>query len=1184
MRNASIGASRQFLLGGLTLLTVVAWAQPQITYKIDTLAGQRVVEDGIPAIQAQLNFPEAVAIDGSGNLYIADTNNNSIRKVDPTGMITTVAGTGEYGFSGDGGPAVQAQLTRPIGVAMDSAGNLYIYATDSGGDFLIRKVDSTGTITKVAGPGTPGSSGSSFAFSQAQIARPTGVAVDSLGNLYIADTWDNRIRKIDPTGTITTVAGARGGFGGDGGPAVQAQLTRPTGVAVDGAGNLYITDTWNNRIRKVDSTGTITTVAGTGPRGFGGDGGLAVQAQLDRPTGVAVDSSGNLYVADSGNYRIRKIDSTGMITTVAGTGEYGFGGDGGPAVQAQFARPAGVTVDSSGNLYIADRNNHRIRKVDSTGMITTVAGTGQSGFGGDGGPAVQAQFARPTGVAVDSSGNLYIADRNNHRIRKVDSTGMITTVAGTGQSGFSGDGGPAVQAQLRFPAGVEVDSSGNLYIADRNNHRIRKVDSAGMITTVAGTGEYGFGGDGGPAIQAQLRVPAGVAVDSAGNLYIADSSNYRIRKVDSNGTITTIAGMGQRGFGEDGGDGGPAIQAHISPTGVAADGAGNIYIIDSGAIRKVDSAGTITTVAGMRNYGGNRGDGGPATWAHLNSPAGVAVDSAGNLYIADTFNHSIRKIDATGTIDTIAGGRWESPGFGGDGGLAIQALLFFPAGVAVDSAGNLYIADTGNERIRILTPSTARTRLDFAHFANGEGITSDLVYVNVADKPIRPALYFYDKEGHLIAAESVMDLTGDLEVTENGALSVQTEVEPLGERTISTHGRGDLVTGSVTVVSDGPIGGVLRFDLPGAGVAGVGASHPVSDAVFPARRQAEGISTAAALRNLETEAMGVNCRLMKGGVVLEEAEIPLAAYGQEARFIEELFPLTDTSDFVGSVRCTAPGLFTGVAVELDAGNRIFTTLPVVPVERTEGDNMETRLDFAHFANGGGITSGMVFVNVATHPIQPVLYFVDKEGNLIAVESVVDLTGDMEVTERGALSVQAEVEPLGELTISTHGRGELVTGSVTVFSDGPLGGVLRFDLPDIGVAGVGASQPARDAVFPVRRQEGGISTAAAIHNLGDQAMAMRCRLMKEGDVLEEVEIPLEAYGQEARFIEELFPLTDTSDFVGSVRCTSPTRDRFTGVAVELDAGNRIFTTLPVVPMEREREIAGCPQGPPPEICR
>ncbi len=1074
-------------------------------------------------------------------------------------------------------------------MAVDSSGNLYI-ATDSGGDFLIRKVDSTGTITTVAGTGTPGSSGSSFAFLQAQIARPTGVAVDSSGNLYIAATWDNQIRKIDPTGTITTAGdgdfardGPRGGFSGDGGPAVQAQLRRPTGVAVDGAGNLYITDTWNNRIRKVDSAGTITTVAGTGPRGFGGDGGLAVQAQLDRPTGVAVDSSGNLYVADSGNYRIRKIDSTGTITTVAGTGESGFGGDGGPAVQAQIARPAGVTVGGSGNLYIADRDNHRIRKVDSTGMITTVAGTGESGFGGDGGPAIQAQFARPVGVAVDSSDNLYIADRDNHRIRKVDSTGMITTVAGTGESGFGGDGGPAIQAQLRFPAGVAVDSSGNLYIADRDNHRVRKVDSNGTITTVAGTGEYGFGGDGGPAIQAQLRFPAGIAVDSSGNLYIADTLNHRIRKVDSTGTITTVAGMAPEDFGEDGGDGGPAIQAHISPTGVAADGAGNLYIIDIGSIRKVDSAGTITTVAGMRNYGGNRGDGGPATWAHLNSPAGVAVDGTGNLYIADTLNHRIHKVDSTGTIDTIAGGRWESPGFGGDGGLAIQALLFSPAGVTVDGAGNLYIADTGNERIRILTPSTARTRLDFAHFANGEGITSDLVFVNVADKPIRPALYFYDKEGNLIAAESVVDLTGDLEVTEDGALSVQTEVEPLGERTVSTHGRGNLVTGSVTVVSDGPIGGGLRFDLPGIGVAGVGASHSVRDAVFPARRQAGGIRTAAAIRNLETEAMGVNCRLMKGGVVLEEAEIPLAAHGQESQFIEEMFTGTDTSDFVGSVRCTAPGLFTGVAVELDAGNRIFTTLPVVPVERTEGDNMETRLDFAHFANGDGITSEMVFVNVATYPIRPAIYFVDKGASLIAAESVVDLTGDLEVTEDGALSVQTEVESLGERTISTHGRGDLVTGSVTVFSDGPLGGVLRFDLPDIGVAGVGASQPARDAVFPVRRQEGGISTAAAIHNLGDQAMAMRCRLMKEGDVLEEVEIPLEAYGQEARFIEELFPLTDTSDFVGSVRCTSPTRDRFTGVAVELDAGNRIFTTLPVVPMEREREVAGCLPGIP-EICR
>ena len=455
--------------------------------------------------------------------------------------------------------------------------------------------------------------------------------------------------------------------------------------------------------------------------------------------------------------------------------------------------------------------------------------------------------------------------------------------------------------------------------------------------------------------------------------------------------------------------------------------------------------------------------------------------------------------------------------------------------------------------------------LDFAHFANGASLTSSLVFVNVATHPIRPALYFYDKNGDLIDAESVVDVTGDLEVTENGALTIQTEIEPLGELTLSTHGRENLVTGSVTVDANGPIGGVLRFDLPGIGVAGVGASQPVQDAIFPARRQAGGISTAAAIHNPGEEAMVVNCRLMQAGSVLEEMEISLAANGQEALFIEQMFTATDTSDFVGSVRCTAPGLFTGVAVELDDGNRIFTTLPVVPVDQTGGNNKETALDFAHFANGASLTSSLVFVNVATHPIRPALYFYDKNGDLIDAESVVDVTGDLEVTENGALTIQTEIEPLGELTLSTHGRENLVTGSVTVDANGPIGGVLRFDLPGIGVAGVGASQPVQDAIFPARRQAGGISTAAAIHNPGEEAMVVNCRLMQAGSVLEEMEISLAANGQEALFIEQMFTATDTSDFVGSVRCTAP--GLFTGVAVELDDGNRIFTTLPVVPVDQ-----------------
>ena len=471
--------------------------------------------------------------------------------------------------------------------------------------------------------------------------------------------------------------------------------------------------------------------------------------------------------------------------------------------------------------------------------------------------------------------------------------------------------------------------------------------------------------------------------------------------------------------------------------------------------------------------------------------------------------------------------------------------------------------------------------LDFAHFANGAGIVSDLVFVNVATHPIRPVLYFYDKEGQPIDPESVVDLTGDLEVTEDGALTVRTEMEPLGELTISTHGRGEVVSGSVKVVSDGPIGGVLRFDLPGIGVAGVGASQPVRDAIFPARRRG-GLSTAVAIRNLGEEALGVSCRLMSGGIVLEEAEIPLEANGQEARYIEELFTGTDTSDFVGSVRCTATGegMFTGVAVELDAGSQIFTTLPVVPVARTGGAGQEAGLSFAHFANGAGIVSDLVFVNLSTRPSgpgptpfhavippsRPALYFYDQGGHLIDPESVVDLTGDLEVTEDGALTVRTEMEPLGELTISTHGRGEVVSGSVKVVSDGPIGGVLRFDLPGIGVAGVGASQPVRDVIFPARRR-GGLSTAVAIRNLGEEALGVSCRLMSGGIVLEEAEIPLEANGQKARYIEELFTGTDTSDFVGSVRCTAPGEGMFTGVAVELDAGNRVFTTLPVVPVQR-----------------
>ena len=470
--------------------------------------------------------------------------------------------------------------------------------------------------------------------------------------------------------------------------------------------------------------------------------------------------------------------------------------------------------------------------------------------------------------------------------------------------------------------------------------------------------------------------------------------------------------------------------------------------------------------------------------------------------------------------------------------------------------------------------------LDFAHFANGNGITSDLVLVNVGTTEIRPAIYFYDTEGALVSAESVVEIAGDLEIREDGGLTVRTEIEPLGELTISTHGQGEVVSRSVKVVSDGPIGGMLRFDLPAIGEAVVGASPSVSDALFPVRRQEGGITTGVAVHNLEEEAIAVMCRLMSGGVLLEEVEITLEANGQTSWLIDQAFTAADTSNFVGSVRCDADGegLFSALALEMDPGTRVFLTLPLFPVNRRAGGRAAS-LDFAHFANGDGTTSDLVFVNLSTErsrpaptpfhtdipPIRPAIYFYDTEGHPIAAESVVDLTGDLEVQEDGALTVRTEMEPLGVLTVSTHGRGALVSGSVRVVSEGPLGGMLRFDLPDIGEAVVGAGPPISDAIFPVRRREEGGTTGVAIHNLESSPGLVRCELLREGVLLDAVSIPLEANGQTSWLIDTAFPNTDTSDFTGSVRCDAVGEDLFSAVALEMDPGTRIFTTLPVFPV-------------------
>jgi len=336
-------------------------------------------------------------------------------------------------------------------------------------------------------------------------------------------------------GVIRTVAGSsQRGFSGDGGSAVSAAFDQPRSAAVGPDGTVFISDTFNHRVRRVDPGGAVTTLVGTGQAAYSGDGGPAGAATLHWPHGLAVDPAGAaLYIADSANHRIRRVDlASDVITTVAGGPAAGSAGDGGPAAAAQLEDPKGVWVAPSGDIYIADSGNERIRRIDRSGTITTVAGTGVTGAAGDGGPALAAQFDGPRAVAGDSAGNLYVADDNNHRIRRIDPAGMITTVAGTGAGAFAGDGGPAAAAQLNHPRGVAVDGRGDVFVADSMNHRIRMIDPEGRITTVAGCGRQGFGGDGGPATTARLFEPRGVAVDSTGHLFVADTYNDRVRRVD----------------------------------------------------------------------------------------------------------------------------------------------------------------------------------------------------------------------------------------------------------------------------------------------------------------------------------------------------------------------------------------------------------------------------------------------------------------------------------------------------------------------------------------------------------------------------------------------------------------------------------------------------------------------------
>ncbi len=643
--------------------------------------GASTGDDG-PVNAATLSGPSGVAFDNVGNMYICDAGAHRVRKVNTAGIITAFAGTGVSGSSGDGGPATAAQFNLPYAVSADGEGNVYVAEYFEN---LIRKINTSGIVTTVAGTGDPSSYGDGGPATNAALTFPRGIIATANGTLYICDMGNDIVRKVDTSGIITTIAGiGTAGFSGDGGSATAALLNNPFSCALDRNGNLYITDQNNNRIRRVllctpPDAGTISgistlysssaaTLITSGDAGGIWTSSNTSVATIEGATGViSALSAGTATISYAlsttcdnalATYVVNVTDGAApgdcswTMSTIAGNGINGFGGDGGAATKARLSEPHSVAVDSIGNIYIS--SGYRIRKVTTSGLITTIGGNGGAHYNGDGGLAADAGMD-PYGVAFDGAGNLYFADLSNSRIRKVSSSGIITTVAGTGTWGYTGNGGPATAAQINYPSALTVDGSGNIYFTDGDNNVVRKVSSSGIITTVAGSGAMpGYSGDGGPAISAQLAFPMGLAVDRLGNLYLSDVNNNRVRKVNTSGIITTIAGTGTAGFA---GDGGPATSALLnSPAGIDVDSAGNLYITDAGnsVIRRIDGAGIISTIAGSGNPYSFNGDGGVATAINF-YPTDVAVSNSGDAYITDMYNNRVRKIRSSALVAPITG-------------------------------------------------------------------------------------------------------------------------------------------------------------------------------------------------------------------------------------------------------------------------------------------------------------------------------------------------------------------------------------------------------------------------------------------------------------------------------------------------------------------------------------------------
>ena len=671
--------------------------------------------DGGLAVDAQFRSLGGVAVGSDGMIYLSDPSASRIRRIHPSGLIEAVAGTGKRGYSGDGGYALAAALTDPSRLTVDQGGILFVAELDR-----VRRIDPSGLISTVLGDGQPGRDGDGGPAFLARTSGNAGMAIDGEGNLFIAERSAHRIRRVDTQGYVTTVAGTGvPGSDGDGGPPLEATLNQPVDVEIDDQGNVLIAELAGNRIRRISGKdGLIGTIIGRGGRaGRGGDGGAAVDAELNGPQSVAVDASGAILVADWNNRLIRRVDRFGVIRTIAGMA----GGrieSGELAVESRLTLPMDIAPTLDGRLLVIEQGARRVRTlapvpkseeklVTEIGYVTPMAalphgvpipddaiathfaGSDPSSESGHGIQRLDAAFASPRGITIDAFGRLLIADTGNHQVRRIGRDGTVETVAGTGAPGFSGDGGSATSAQLNRPSALVVDTDGALYIADTGNFRIRKVDPSGVITTLAGSAQPGAGGDGGPARNAQFTELVGLALDSQGALYVVDAPIHRVRVIGVDGVIRPFAGSGIDGRS---GDGGPAIEAALGfpqRVAIAPDGSVLITQLHEGAVRRVGIDGVIDTLAGFNDSGVTSDK--TAKQDLLDKPVGVVVDSSGNVYVVESGFGEISRVSPDGTIRVIAG---NPRGDGGSGGAARDVRLDTARELVLGSDGSAYLLES----------------------------------------------------------------------------------------------------------------------------------------------------------------------------------------------------------------------------------------------------------------------------------------------------------------------------------------------------------------------------------------------------------------------------------------------------------------------------------------------------------